>query len=667
MIVPDLAANAETQGSSGPHKLRTLTILAGMMLLIYLPSLAGRLFFTQNGQVTNDVMVSIIIPTICGILMVAIPVFMIRRAPRYTAFDCTALRWRWSELAWFCVLSLAVVVSAIPIGIIQQRTGLPIEWAIGSQHGFYESKWLFVWTTIYGILLGPIAEEFFWRGYMQSSLMRVSHPIMAIVIQSVFFGLVHYKPVLGTAVTITHGLVCGVWCWRRRTLVPVMIIHIVGNGIAFSYRWADWRELAVIKPVHDYVAEFVELSRPVGYGPNDDARQEYDRAFQLVVALPKRVEDMRQRYPTLWSDEEKTRVEAWLTSNAKALNLVEEGSRKPYYWPEYEFSHERILTFLLVHPKEMRCIISALSMRASVIAAQDQHEKALNDIATSYRVGCHLLQCKDTISQLMGMAVYGLASQTAREILSHEDINPELLTDLQWQLESLEWQQPVRFDLRAERLFLLDVIQHLFTDDGRGGGHIPRCAFDSLRVPRGGLDDTIFDLAKVVGSDISEWGRLDRRQTTQDVWEYYRAFEKATAMAPWDYEKNARELKRTISRISRRDLLIKVLTINPRLIHMSAKARADLDSVITILAILRYKADRQEFPESLAQLVTEGYLMEIPRDPFSDGALVYNRIDGDFVLYSFGADFDDDGGTPSKWGEGKDGGDQVFWPVRDQN
>jgi hypothetical protein len=43
--------------------------------------------------------------------------------------------------------------------------------------------------------------------------------------------------------------------------------------------------------------------------------------------------------------------------------------------------------------------------------------------------------------------------------------------------------------------------------------------------------------------------------------------------------------------------------------------------------------------------------------------LAYKQIGDDFILYSFGADFDDDGGTPSKWGEGEKGGDQVFWPV----
>jgi len=51
---------------------------------------------------------------------------------------------------------------------------------------------------------------------------------------------------------------------------------------------------------------------------------------------------------------------------------------------------------------------------------------------------------------------------------------------------------------------------------------------------------------------------------------------------------------------------------------------------------------------------------------FSDIS-IFRRSDDDFILYSFGADFDDDGGTPSKWGYGEKGGDQVFWPVQESD
>jgi len=62
---------------------------------------------------------------------------------------------------------------------------------------------------------------------------------------------------------------------------------------------------------------------------------------------------------------------------------------------------------------------------------------------------------------------------------------------------------------------------------------------------------------------------------------------------------------------------------------------------------------------SLYQPVYQG----IAEDPFSDKPLVYKRTIQGFTLYSFGEDYDDDGGLHSKWGRGEEGGDQVFWPL----
>lgn len=658
MPVPDLIVNAGTLGSNRSHKLQVLAILGGMMLLVYLPVLTAKTVYTQNGRSTNDAMVSIVLPAICAALMVAIPVLMIRKAPGSTAFDCTWVRWTRSEVAWFLLLPLAVIISGLLIGVLQHWLGLPLAWSVGFEHELPLSRWLLVWMTIDGVFLGPFAEEFFWRGYMQSSLSRVFHPIIAIVIQAVFFGLIHDRPVLGTAMAIAPGLIYGLWCWRRRTLVPVIIAHMIINGVAFSCHWVGWREMYMVKVSHDYVAEFMELSKPAGYEPNDDARLEYDKASQLVVATTKGVEDMRQQYPGRWSDKERMQAEAWLASNAEALKFFEQGSRKPYYWPEYDYGQERIASFSSPHLKEIRCLGVALAERALVIAAQGRYREAIDDVLTCYRVGRHHLQCRDTVSQLMGVGIYGLASQTARTVLYEEDISPELMTDLQERLEKLAAEQAIRFDVRAEQFLPLEAIQRLFTDDGRGGGHIPERAFPEI-------EHTFGEMLKAADSDISEWRKLDRRRVTEDVRRYYRAFEEATSLAPWDYERNAGEVKSTIERITKSDPLIRMFSINLRVMHFSARARADLDSVITILAILRYKADRQEFPESLELLVGEGYLKKIPRDPFSSGALIYKRTTDRFLLYSCGADFDDDGGMPSKWGEGKQGGDQVFWAVQE--
>ena len=51
-------------------------------------------------------------------------------------------------------------------------------------------------------------------------------------------------------------------------------------------------------------------------------------------------------------------------------------------------------------------------------------------------------------------------------------------------------------------------------------------------------------------------------------------------------------------------------------------------------------------------------------DSCSEGSLVYRQTEDDFILYSIGEDFIDNGGTHCESGFGEDGGDYVFWPVQ---
>jgi len=112
------------------------------------------------------------------------------------------------------------------------------------------------------------------------------------------------------------------------------------------------------------------------------------------------------------------------------------------------------------------------------------------------------------------------------------------------------------------------------------------------------------------------------------------------------------------------NILLQILTpALGRIGELSHRNKVGVRTTVTILALLRYKKDKASYPENLDGLMSAGYLKQLPVDLYSNKPLAYKRTDDDFTLYSFGADFDDDGGAPSKWGEDTDGGDQLFWPV----
>ena len=66
--------------------------------------------------------------------------------------------------------------------------------------------------------------------------------------------------------------------------------------------------------------------------------------------------------------------------------------------------------------------------------------------------------------------------------------------------------------------------------------------------------------------------------------------------------------------------------------------------------------DRGHYPESLEELVKAAYLDHLPRDYYSkEDSLIYKRTDGDFLPYSRGLDFEDNGGKPAGGARGPRG------------
>jgi len=129
------------------------------------------------------------------------------------------------------------------------------------------------------------------------------------------------------------------------------------------------------------------------------------------------------------------------------------------------------------------------------------------------------------------------------------------------------------------------------------------------------------------------------------------------------------DLNEEFKRITRGNLLLELLSpAFQRIIEISFRCKTDVEATLTIIAIFRYRQVKGSYPGNLEELATTGYLKEVPIDPFSDRPLIYRKTKDDFILYSVGLNFIDDGGEsgkdrkgrPQKW---SDNGDMVFWPM----
>lgn len=82
-----------------------------------------------------------------------------------------------------------------------------------------------------------LAEELFFRGFLQTRLAQRFSPIAAIVVASVCFGIMHADKV-HTPVAALLGLYLGWITERAGSIVPAIVAHVVNNAMAvLGARW----------------------------------------------------------------------------------------------------------------------------------------------------------------------------------------------------------------------------------------------------------------------------------------------------------------------------------------------------------------------------------------------------------------------------------------------
>lgn len=644
----------------GAQKLYTLVILVSIIVISYLPLVIARYVFVDEGFSKNDFILLLASPFLSALLMIIFPIVAAKTSPRLAGFDITWIRKPRSDILWIFLLFLIVLISNLAFYWSMKKLSIPVNYK-GSVIFFSSSAMFLSAYTFHIAFISPIAEEIFWRGYVQVRLSKLFGPWIALFTQAIAFAALHFRPVGGFFLLLVYGLIFGLWRHRRKSLLPIIITHIIINSLFFIGLWYDWAELKKINIKTDYLAQFVELSKPANYDPNNNAAIHYRKAFELSVDKPEQLSDSDVKaWPTDLPEEKQILLQNWISSNSAALEQIELGTQRPYYWPEYKGNS--MFAVALSSLREVRNLSYAICARSRFNAIEGNLKASLSDMLLCYRFCRHFTGRKSLVEQLVGIAGSQLAIKSVFRILDETTPDPNLLKYYQQEFTELFNEQSFVIDFTAEKLVDYDGIQRTFTDDGKGDGHIPKAFVEQMENPPDALKFLFSDFTEEKKSD---WEKLQRKETTELVDKIFEYYDVIKDKSPVSLREEGKSPEEVIKEMTKDNPLVNTLA-EPELrsIEYPFRCRVAADALITTFAVLRYKAEKNQFPESLDQLVSAGYLKQLPIDPYSDGPLVYKRLDGDFMLYSFGADFDDDGGVHSKWGKYSQGGDRVFWPVQ---
>jgi uncharacterized protein len=161
------------------------------------------------------------------------------------------------------------VVTAVYQSIVKLHGSdkLPSELGVGS------STAALVGAAIFVCVIAPIAEEFFFRGFVFGALRRWHVTIagrdvgtwLAAIITGILFGLAH----TGSAASqylIPLGFLGFVLClvrWKTRSLYPCMALHSVNNSLALGINQVHWSAGEVLALIAGGVAVIGAITLPL--------------------------------------------------------------------------------------------------------------------------------------------------------------------------------------------------------------------------------------------------------------------------------------------------------------------------------------------------------------------------------------------------------------------
>jgi membrane protease YdiL (CAAX protease family) len=113
-------------------------------------------------------------------------------------------------------------------------------------------KWL---AVILSAVSAGVCEETGFRGYMQRPIEQYHGAVIAILISTVFFSLIHLSKAWALAgmvpIIFGAGLLLGLLAWSSQSLIPSMVGHVIMDIGLFAYWWTGIAGEFIARPLRE--------------------------------------------------------------------------------------------------------------------------------------------------------------------------------------------------------------------------------------------------------------------------------------------------------------------------------------------------------------------------------------------------------------------------------
>jgi len=465
-------------------------------------------------------------------------------------------------------------------------------------------------------------------------------------------------------------------------LCILVIVAIAIIGVVLEQRWNTAPVISV-----NYCEALNQMRKPAGYDPNEDGTYLWEKAMSLLehsgrirkVAPGETLSRWQTTqndiavtadWPSDMNSTELAAVKQWLATNSEAIVFLKQAQTKTQFWPMMPVSSEPLWEIPYRQSVGILNGADALLWEGKIGVAEGRTRPGLEDIFRAAMIGKCFGGKPLEFEQRIRMSNTMRSYRALAEVLAHLKLSDE---DLRWLIGRVEEIDSISIAREvaqaSDDCFIRDVIQRFFSDDGKGDGILlAGCIYEEAA-----RDNTPFNFpwrgdrnerrsAGAVMSAMSFSMRNEgRKATLTRVQKLSEIGAKLCEIPP--YKPEFGELKDEYAQCSLENPFLHVIGLSVSNANWQAMSYHRYlnhgPGLLTVIAVIRYKADKAKLPETLSALLENGYLKELPIDRFSGQPFVYRIVDGDFTLYSVSENGKDDGGTRT------DKLDDVFWPVDD--
>jgi membrane protease YdiL (CAAX protease family) len=206
-----------------------LTVASIVSFLFLITFAAQRLLYANStiAEVAGYPWVTVLAQLLAYFVVLLFMVSVVKRKPGESFWR--AIRWDWPQ-SWSAYLFGGVIL-ALALQGLAHFLPMPKELPIDRFFRTPREAWA---LSLFGVSLAPLLEEFFFRGFLYPVLARRLGVVLAILLTSIGFGLIHapqlgkaWAPVLvvflvGLALTITRAV--------TKSVAASLLMHVAYNG-----------------------------------------------------------------------------------------------------------------------------------------------------------------------------------------------------------------------------------------------------------------------------------------------------------------------------------------------------------------------------------------------------------------------------------------------------